>query len=204
MAIKPASKIDWTSANPSVRVEPTSGKKNTGWNIDERPPREYMNWLFFNIDEWIDYFEAVTDTLAGFQQLYSAFIGTVSPGGLATHASINAAMADVGVTQGSRIVVLEDATLTTIQQISKQNIQLEFLPGVTYTKGSVATGLQISADGVVVKLGRFAAFNGGSDKGILIDAGADHCMIFGTRFNTCTTNVDDQSGTATQIGLRPE
>lgn len=204
MATKPSSKIDWTESNPSVRVEPTSGKKNTGWNIDERPPREYFNWLFFNIDEWIDYLEEVTDGIAGAIEIYAAYIGTVSPGSLASHASINAAMADVDVTTGSRILVLESATLTTIQVISKPDIQVDFKPNVTYTKGSVATGIRISQDGCVINWGRFAGFSAGGDKAILIDAGADYALLLGQRYSGNTLDVSDLSGTASLIAQRPE
>lgn len=63
MPIKPTSKIDWTEGNPSfgtVTVEPNGAKKQTGWEIDERPPRQYINWLFYNLDQWIKYFEVPT------------------------------------------------------------------------------------------------------------------------------------------------
>lgn len=201
MAIKPASKPDWTSANAPARTEPTGSKKNTGWEIDERPPREFMNWLFFNIDEWIDYFEEVTDGIAGAIEIYSAYVGS---GGLASHASINDAMADVAVVTGSRILVLSSATLSTIQVVSKPDIQIDFKPNVTYTKGSVATALRISQDGVVVNYGRFTAFAAGGDKAILIDAGADYALLFGQRYSGNTLDVSDLSGTATIQAQRPE
>lgn len=61
---KPTSKPDWTEGNPSfatITQEPSAGKKLTGWNIDERPAREYMNWLFYILDQWVKYLESVTD-----------------------------------------------------------------------------------------------------------------------------------------------
>jgi len=53
---KPVSKPDWTVGNPdfgTVTVEPSAAKKETGWLVDERIPREFLNWLFFNITDWI-------------------------------------------------------------------------------------------------------------------------------------------------------
>lgn len=57
---KPSAKSNWTVGNASfatVTQEPSASKKQTGWNIDERPAREWMNWLFYITDQWVDYFE---------------------------------------------------------------------------------------------------------------------------------------------------
>ena len=62
--IKPSSHNDWTVSNPSfglVTIEPTTGKKTTGWTPGEAPAIQFMNWLFFNTDQWIKYFESMTD-----------------------------------------------------------------------------------------------------------------------------------------------
>lgn len=61
---KPTSKPDWTESNPSfatVTIEPTAGKKITGWTADERPPYQTVNWLFYIVDQWIKYLESITD-----------------------------------------------------------------------------------------------------------------------------------------------
>jgi len=62
----PASNLDWTVGNPNfgtVTVEPTGGKKETGWTPSEKPPAETMNWLFYNIDQWVKYLNESVDTL---------------------------------------------------------------------------------------------------------------------------------------------
>lgn len=187
MAIpKPTAKPDWTSANPSVRTEPTSGKKNTGWNIDERPPREFMNWLFFNIDEWIDYFEQQTDLLQGFD----AIVGT---GGSATHADLNAVMADGAISAGARIFVRDSATINTVQQLTKNNIEVQFGPGVTYTKGTAARALQLTGTGIRVLGGRFVNFSTVGNHGILVDLVAVNAFLLNPRFNNCDTDISDLS-----------
>lgn len=199
MAVKPSSQIDWTTSNPAVRSEPTSGEKNTGWAIDQRPPREYMNWLFYNLDQWVKYFEDVTDAYIGFQAIYDAFVGT---GGLATHATINAAMADVAA--GARILVLDSATIDTEQRSTRNDVLVEFQPGVTYTKGLSTSCIKILADRVKIRGGRFSGFSGGGNKAIIIDATSDYCQIRDCYFQNCATEIDDGASTTSISGTITE
>ena len=63
---KPTSQMDWGVGNPDPGnriVEPSVAKKVQAWNDDERPPAPLMNWLYNNTDEWIKYFESITDEL---------------------------------------------------------------------------------------------------------------------------------------------
>jgi hypothetical protein len=63
---RPTSTLDWTIGNPNfgtVTVEPTSGKKTTGWTPSEKPPAETWNWLLYNSDAWIKYLTYQTDEL---------------------------------------------------------------------------------------------------------------------------------------------
>ncbi len=45
-----------TGAAPNV-VEPSAGKKDTGWNEGERPARETFNWLHRITNDWIEWFD---------------------------------------------------------------------------------------------------------------------------------------------------
>lgn len=194
MAVKPSSKLDWTTSNPAVRTEPTGSKKNTGFGIGERPARETVNWMFYNVDEWIDYLEEVTD---GFGSYFNAIVGPNH------YADLNAAVAAVGA--GSRILVLASATINTIQVISKNSLTIEFQPGVVYTKGTASSALQIQADHVKIVGGQFYNFSGVSDAAILIDPAADFTKIRDCHFRTCTTDVTDNGvdtsiqGTTTEV-----
>lgn len=58
---KPTDHIDWTDGNPLKITEPTSGKKLLGWALAERPPFQFMNWLFWQLDNWDKYLESITD-----------------------------------------------------------------------------------------------------------------------------------------------
>jgi hypothetical protein len=202
---KPAQKPNWVLTNAAVRTEPSLSKKDEGWNIEERPAREYMNWLFFNLSEWVNYVDDVGDTLEAFNDVYSAIVGTLGPSSIATHADLNAVMADGAVGVGARILVLDSATIDTTQQITKNMVMIEFQPKVTYTKGTATLGLEIQADGVTIKGGRFLNYSGGGDKAMSILAGADNAMVRDTRYKNCTTEIEDLasnssiSGTLTEI-----
>ena len=193
---KPSSKPEWMPGAGAPEVqEPSSGKKITGWLIDERPPREYFNWLFQNLSEWVDYLESLTDETVGFSAIFKYRVGT---GSFATHATLNAAIADAAA--GDGILVLSDATINTIQSISKNNLLIQFLPGVTYSKGSATSALQIQASGCRIKGGRFFGFNGGSDHAILIDVGSNFSFISECRFSGNTNDVTDNNGNSTIFG----
>jgi len=46
--------IDPSSLQPNV-VEPNAGKKNVGWVYNEKPPRQYFNWLSRMTSTWLHY-----------------------------------------------------------------------------------------------------------------------------------------------------
>jgi len=48
--------LNGTGGAPNV-LEPSSGKKDSGWNEGERPPRETFNWLHRFTHDWIEYLD---------------------------------------------------------------------------------------------------------------------------------------------------
>jgi len=62
MAIKPTDFPDWTDGDPSKAVEPGGSKKAQGWVV-ESPPFQYMNWLFYNIDQWLKWLDEQVSTV---------------------------------------------------------------------------------------------------------------------------------------------
>jgi hypothetical protein len=65
MAAEPTKEPEWASvpavdpiSGQSNIVEPTESKKDSGFNFQERPPRQDFNWLFNLIWEWIKYFKS--------------------------------------------------------------------------------------------------------------------------------------------------
>lgn len=76
---KPTSKPSWMTGvtGPSV-AEPPSPKKSSGWNIGERPAREYFNWLFQNVSDWIDWFDSQQGTFVyGYRKISAAGGSTI-------------------------------------------------------------------------------------------------------------------------------
>ena len=127
---KPTSKPEWTVGNPSfgtVTIEPSAGKKQTGWTAGERPPFQFMNWLFWIINDWIDYFETTTDSLIVQLGIYDAQVGT---GG--THATLADLVADAAWIAGTikNVIVTSDQALSAPITLDKDDVNLEFKPGV--------------------------------------------------------------------------
>ena len=58
---KPVKQPRWATDGGGQIVEPTEGRKNTGWNPAEEPPAQNENWFKNLIFLWSEYFESVTD-----------------------------------------------------------------------------------------------------------------------------------------------
>lgn len=153
MASKPSSKLDWTigNSNPSaVRVEPSASKKTEGWVVNERPPFENMNWLFYNIDEWIDYLEAVTDSPA-------EGVADVDFAQSPYSALLSARTVIVDTSGGSVIVNLPDssanegATFTITKRTSDSNVVTVDGSGAQTINGSTTYVLRFQYDAVQVR-----------------------------------------------------
>ena len=185
---KPASKTDWSVGNPdfaNVTQEPTAQFKEDAWGIDQKPPREFMNWLFFNNDQWIKYLESITDELIAGAPDFDATVGVNG-----THATITAAIAAVGVDK--RIFVLDPQSLTATTIINVEGIELTFHPSAAISKGATTTiGLQVDAKRVKILGGRFLNFDEAGGKAIELTANAKNCFIKNNTFSNNTDEIDD-------------
>lgn len=188
---KPTSKPEWTVGNPdfaTITVEPSAAKKEAGWLPDERPPREFMNWLFNNMGEWIDYFEAEIDSFSGQSVIYDAFVGA---GG--THADINALMADAGIANIKNVLIISTLAVDNTQVINQAGMNFTFKANAGITKNGPTgadIGLQIDADRVRILNGRFIGFNDvGVDKAMQVNG--NNCLIFGNMFNDNDTAIEN-------------
>lgn len=61
---KPSEKPRWATDPLAAITTPPSGKQDLGW-IVEYPPHQFFNWLARKSYDWINYFEAKTDTILG-------------------------------------------------------------------------------------------------------------------------------------------
>lgn len=192
----PASDPDWIIANPGNGTEPTGSQKDVGYMSNQKPTFQNFNWLFYNVTLWIRYFVGAVNALNNTGVAYEASIGT---GG--TYADINAAMADGGLPAGSRLLVLNSLVLTTTQQITKVNTQIDLRPGVVLSDGGAATGIRISATGVRIRGGKLSGF---SVAAFLIDLASDFSMIGEMRFFGNTNDITDNNGKGTTYALIDE
>jgi hypothetical protein len=139
--------------------------------------------------------------LTNSQNIFQAVVGSAAG---CTHATLAEALADASVLAGSRILVTASEAINTMVSISKANVLIEFQPGVTFSKGAAVKGLQVNANGVRIRGGRFSGFNGGADKAIEIAAGSNYCLVSECRFATNTTDIDDLNGGTSTFGLITE
>jgi len=149
---KPSSHLEWTVGNPdfaTVTQEPTGPKKQTGWLPSEKPPREFMNWLFWRQDEWNKYFEFATDVLGLAGDL---FVGS----GTGQYATLQ--LAHNAAVPGTRIIVCENATINSTITLSTGQLEVIFKPGVVYTAGSAVSAVDISGSEITVRNGRWSGF----------------------------------------------
>lgn len=81
MATKPTSTPRWASDGAADVIEPPSGKKDTGWLVDDKPPAQWENWLRKITWQWTEYvgdgvWEAVSATFSGAIEAASVTIGS--------------------------------------------------------------------------------------------------------------------------------
>jgi hypothetical protein len=136
---------------------------------------------------------AITDTRPRFAfEGYDAIVGTEDH---CTHTTLAAAIADMST--GAKVLVEASEALDATVDLDVNNLQLDFKPNVTLSKGTANIGLSVNADGVRINGGRFSGFSTGGDKAIEIVSGADFAILIGQRFLNCDTEIDDLSGSAT-------
>jgi hypothetical protein len=63
-AEQPTSLPRWAT-DGGATLEPSSGQKDTGWEVDKKPPARFMNWLFNLIYDWTQYLQSPKGTGAG-------------------------------------------------------------------------------------------------------------------------------------------
>jgi hypothetical protein len=192
---KPTSHLNWTDGDASKITEPVSGKKLLGWTADERPPFQYFNWLFWDLDQWNKYFEGLTDamqaqvnTLVAAGKQYAAIVGSTAD---CTHANLAAALADSAVPAGSKILQKVSETAATRYSVSKSDIRIECMPGVSFSKNGDTVCFEVSGARFKLTDGRILGFT----------ASGDNASILSTSFGVGTdTEVDD---TAVTVGRKP-
>ena len=128
---------------------------------------------------------------AGWQTLndftgYAAIVGSAA---YCTHADLATALADsTNVPAGSKVLVTASETVNSTISVPRNNIQIDFMPGVTFTKGSAGTGITIDGAGCRIKGGRFSGF---TTAAITITATFQNNFVTECRFASCTVEVNE-------------
>lgn len=185
MPTKPTSKPTWTDGAAAKQVEPTAGKKILGWTRQERPPFQTMNWLFYLIGQWIDYFEQEIDAVTALKSVYDAVIGI---GG--THASIADLMADPNVEDFKNVLVKDPITLSGAVTIDQDGMNFDFKPqAIIAGLTSLDNGLIITGEGIRFRGAKFVNFNKAGAVALLLDTSSKFCIISECYFNNCSTTI---------------
>lgn len=60
---RPGTYLNWVPTGSILSIaQPTVGQSATGWVGNEAPPAQYMNWLTYYTDQWIQYLDSITSS----------------------------------------------------------------------------------------------------------------------------------------------
>src|SRR5271169_6752654 len=102
MPSRPSQYLNWTDGSPSKVVQPPSPYSLLGWVAGQAPPFQYMNYLFWPSDQWIQWLDSFTQLIQNAANVEASNSGHTYATGLtvqtqldeldATLVSLNAAM----------------------------------------------------------------------------------------------------------------
>lgn len=145
--------VDPSSGQNNV-IEPTSGKKTTGWLRNEIPPRQFFNWLARKTNQWLEYLDdqrSILDTrMTNYENNYSTLQSQIT-------------------SNDSDISSLQSTVSTNVSDISNINSQLilanDSNQGFVSYKNYIAISLAITGgtytfqisriDNIVIVSGKF-------------------------------------------------
>lgn len=179
--------IGWIPNNTTGISTPPGGKLAIGW-IQEKPPYQYFNWFFNLVSQWINLLGAGAPTVV------------VGSGANCTHATLAAAIADTGVGTNIKVLLTNSQSISATIHLTKAGWHIEALPGVTYTKSGVATGISCEADDIQIVGLRMVSWSTGGDKAISGTSAWTYGRILFCTFFNCDTEVDDASS---PVGKKP-
>lgn len=186
--------IDGTGGYPVIKLLGTDGIFVPSGTTAQRPSGTPTAMIRHNTNtnKFEGYSNGAWNALGEFNG-YAAVVGSEA---YCSHANLTAALADSAVTAGSKILVVTGETVnTTGISISKANLQIEFMPGITFTAGTSAKALIIGAAGVRIKGGRFSGFT----TAIEITDTFNFNFVKECRFASCTTDIDDLNTTPNNV-----
>ncbi len=176
--------IGWIPNNTTGIDVPPGGKLAVGWASAEKPPYQYFNWFFNLVSQWVNFVGPGAPTV---------LVGSAA---YCTHATLAAAVADAGLGTNLRVLLTESALISSTIHLSKAGWQIEALPGVTYTKSGIATGISCEANGVEISRLRLAGWSTGGDIAITGTAAWTYGRVLFCNFSNCDTEIDTSAAVA--------
>jgi hypothetical protein len=116
MAARPSLYMNWTDGAADKVTEPSSGQKSSGWLGGEAPPFDFLNWLFWLSDQWIQYLDgqinnasAVVLTTTGNVSNTSNQLASLAS---TTNLAVGQVIAGTNIPVGTQVVSISGSTVT--------------------------------------------------------------------------------------------
>lgn len=120
---KPGNYLDWVPSGSAAFIQnPTTGQKASGWVYKEAPPFQYINWLHYYTDQWIQWFDQVLTPGAGGINANSLVLATTADitlnsrtmtvVGSTTGIAVGQAVSGLGLAVGTFVFAVSGATVT--------------------------------------------------------------------------------------------
>lgn len=155
MATKPTPRIPvWASTGS--KTDPGASKEAAGWNVSEKPPAEWINWVDNAIGQWLEYFETYTDELAKPIAAGWVITGDTAPGVQWE--------TGIGVTYGT---TGDDVTLTLDSAVAAASSTALIITQRDYGPGFVTFGGEMTSTTVM----RIGAVNAGGSVDLTTGSG---------------------------------
>lgn len=194
MAARPSLYMDWTDGGVTKVTEPPAGQKSSGWLSGEAPPFNYLNWLFWLSDQWIQYLDGEINNSGSI--LVTTGNTTNASNQLTTLASttnlaIGQVISGTGIPVGTQVVQISGATVTMSRNATATNtgttvtfsnrfalslsIQLQIAQldeAVTSHLGALSNGVLVATSLITI-----TEASDGAVYACTTDAGAFNCQL---------------------------
>ena len=123
MASRPGLYLNWvTSGTPTNYIsQPSSGQQMVGFAGNQHPPMQYLNWLFYYCDQWVQWLDYFTQNLST-QNTVSATAATTT--GTTNGTTLLVVASATGIYKGSEISRSDVPAGTVVSSISGLNITM--------------------------------------------------------------------------------
>jgi hypothetical protein len=143
---RPSTYVNWVPSGSSAYIQqPSAGQSTTGWVAGEAPPFQYMNWLFYYLDQWTQYLDGNQLNAAAYllaaDSTFLTTIGTVTSGS-ASMTNVPISISTTGnVTSGSDTIT---SVASTTNVVAGMSISGTGIPSNSKVKSTTVNTIVIS------------------------------------------------------------